>query len=98
MRLVFSPLAERDLETIADYIGADNPTRALSFIRELRTLCGQLAQHPLAYRLRPELGEGIRSCAYGRYMIFFEIAADGVVIVRILHGARDLPAVFDHDD
>ena len=98
MRLAFSPLAERDLEAIADYIAANNPTRALSFIRELRTMCSQLAQHPQGYRLRPELGEGIRSCAHGRYVIFFEIAPGGVAIVRILHGARDLPAMFDHDD
>jgi len=27
MRLTFTPLAEHDLETIADYIAADNPAR-----------------------------------------------------------------------
>ena len=36
MRVTISPLAERDLETIGDYIAADNPSRALSFIAELR--------------------------------------------------------------
>lgn len=39
MRLDFTALAEQDLETIADYIAADNPTRALSFVRGLRVLC-----------------------------------------------------------
>ena len=37
MRLNFTPMAEQDLEAIADYIAADNPGRALSFVRELRT-------------------------------------------------------------
>lgn len=36
MRLLFAPLAEQDLESIADYIAADNPRRAVSFIEELR--------------------------------------------------------------
>ena len=37
MRLVITPLAEQDIESIGDYIARDNPRRALSFIRELRT-------------------------------------------------------------
>lgn len=35
MRLTRTPLAEQDLEAIGDYIAADNPTRAVSFIRVL---------------------------------------------------------------
>lgn len=98
MRLAFTPLAEQDLEAIADYIAADNPTRALSFVRELRVQCQRITLNLSGYRLRPELGDGIRSCAHGRYVIFFECESDGVLIVRILHGARDLPAVFAADD
>ena len=97
MRLAFTPLAEQDLEAIADYIAADNPTRALSFVRELRGQCQRITLNPSAYRLRPELGDGMRSFAHGRYVIFFECGADAVLIVRILHGARDLPAVFAAD-
>ena len=94
MRLAFTPLAEQDLEAIADYIAADNPVRALSFVRELRTQCQRITLNPPGYRLRPELGESIRSCAHGHYAIFFEATHEEVLIVRILHGARDLPAVF----
>jgi toxin ParE1/3/4 len=64
MRVTLSRLAERDLEAIGDYIAADNPPRAQSFIAELRTQCAAIAKAPLAYRARPELGEGIRSCAH----------------------------------
>lgn len=97
MRLDFTALAEQDLETIADYIAADNPTRALSFVRELRVQCQRITLNPSGYRLRPELGDGIRSCAYGRYVIFFESSPDAVLIVRILHSARDLPAALSQD-
>lgn len=97
MQLAFTALAEQDLETIADYIAADNPTRALSFVRELRGQCQRITLNPSGYRLRPELGDGMRSCAHGRYVIFFEIGPEAVVIVRILHSARDLPAALSQD-
>lgn len=39
MQCVFSPLAEFDLEEIGDYIARDNPSRAVTFIREIREPC-----------------------------------------------------------
>ena len=97
MSLAFTPLAEQDLEAIADYIAADNPVGALSFVRELRAQCQRITLNPPGYRLRPELGEGIRSCAHGHYVIFFETTTEDVLVVRILHGARDLPTVFESE-
>ncbi|HNE26656.1 MAG TPA: type II toxin-antitoxin system RelE/ParE family toxin [Pseudomonadales bacterium] len=47
MRLVFTPLAEQDLEAIADYIAIDSPLRALSFVQELRTQCKRIAPQPI---------------------------------------------------
>ena len=98
MRVIFTRLAERDLEDIGDYIARDNPRRALSFILELRRQCGKIAEAPQAYRRRPELGEGIRSCAHGNYVIFFREDRDGLGIVRILHGAMDIEARFADPD
>lgn len=65
MRLTLTPLAEPDLEAIGDYIAADNPSRAASFVRELCSQCQRIAANPPRYRLRPELGDDIRSCARG---------------------------------
>ncbi len=99
MRLHISPLAERDLEAIGDYIADDNPSRALSFVGELRAQCAEIAKMPRACRARPELGEGVRSCAYGNYVIFFVAGKSKVTVVRVLQGAMDIPARFaDADD
>lgn len=95
MRVVFSRRAECDLEEIADYIAADNPRRALTFVRELRTHCARIADAPLAWARRPQLGAGIRSSLHGRYVIFFCIRSERILVVRILHGARDLPGQFE---
>lgn len=95
MRLVVTPLAEQDLEEIGDYIAQDNPDRAASFVMDLQAQCRKICTNPGGYRRRPELSDELRSCAYGNYVIFFESTNDLVTIIRILHGARDLPAVFD---
>lgn len=94
MRVTLSPLAERDLEAIGDHIAGDNPSRALSFIAELRTRFAAIAKAPRAYRARRELGEGLRSCAHGNYVIFFAATKTRLTIVRVLHGAMDIAARF----
>ena len=94
MRPIFLPAAIADLEEIGDYIARDNLRRAASFVAELRHQCVKLTRSPEGYRLRPELGDGIRSCAYGNYVIFFTIQADMLLIIRILHGAMDIAAQF----
>jgi toxin ParE1/3/4 len=94
MRVVFSVRAEHDLEEIGDYIAAENPSRAVSFIQEIQEQCSKIAMSPLAYIARAELGKDIRSCVHGRYLIVFRPSDEDVLIVRILHGARNLARLF----
>lgn len=94
MRVVVSPLAERNLEAIGDFIAEDNPSRARSFVAELRAQCGTIARTRRVFRSRPELGRGIRSCAYENHVIFFVVSKSKLTIVRVLHGAMDIAARF----
>ena len=96
-KVFFTREAERDLEEIGDFIAADNPARAISFIREIRDRCAKIAESPLAYPARPELGDRRRSCAHGRYILFFQPTDAHILIVRILHGSRDLARVLADD-
>lgn len=93
VRIVLSPLAARDMEFIGDYIAKDSPKRA-TFVAELRAVCAKIANEPQAFRQRPELGADIRSYAHGNYVIFFQTGVRQIRIVRVLHGAMDLPAQF----
>ncbi len=94
MRAYFTPQAEIDLEEIGDYIAADNPKRAVSFVQEIRQHCGRIAEGPTRYVERPDLGDAIRICAHGNYLIVFEPYDDGALIIRVLQGARNLPGIF----
>jgi len=95
MPCAFSPLAEHDLEEIGDFIARNNPGRAVSFIRELREQCAKITNNPTAAPLRSELGAGVRMVPFGRYLIFYTFEADQIRIERVLHGGRNIPALFD---
>jgi len=94
MKLTVSPLAEQDIEAIGDYIAQDNPIRALSFTEELYQQCSLIGENPQIYRERPELGNTIRSCAYGRYVLLYNMLNNEVRIERVLHGSRDIYDLF----
>jgi plasmid stabilization system protein ParE len=90
MRCELSPQAEIDLREIGDYIARDNPQRAASFTSELLAHSQRLAEHPVAHPARPELSEGLRSCAHKRYVICFSASPERVRIERIIDGSRDI--------
>ncbi len=94
MRVIFSDRAIHDLTEIGDYIAADNPRRAGSFVRKLRTKALYIGRMPRAFPLleRHET-TGIRRRAVDRYLIFYRIDDDRISIIHVLHGARDFEAL-----
>jgi len=84
------PKAVEDLEAIGDYIAADDPNRAVSFIDELLSACARIAERPQAFQRRDDLARGLRQAVHGNYLILFTAGRKGVVIERVVHGARRL--------
>jgi toxin ParE1/3/4 len=96
--IIKRPLARRDLIEIWDYIAEDSETRADAFIETVDRKFQTLAKHPGMGRMRDELEAGVRSFPVGKYIIFYCAIPDGVEIVRVLHSARDVEAIFHPDD
>jgi toxin ParE1/3/4 len=94
MRVELSGFVEGDLDTIADYIAQDNPSRAVSFLREIGAQILAVGQNPL----RPEIGEGARMAIVGRYVILFRTMGEVVRIERVVYGGRDLLALFQQEE
>jgi toxin ParE1/3/4 len=90
MRFRFSRQAEIDIEEIGDFIARDNPTRTVSYVRELRTRCRELTSFPAAAPVRPAYGKGVRVAVFGRYLILYVVHHDLLETRRVVHGARDL--------
>jgi toxin ParE1/3/4 len=98
MRVEFSSFVEGDLDAIADYIAQDNPTRAMTFLREIGAQIHSVGQNPLLYQLRPEIGEGARMAIVGRYVILFRMIGEAVRIERVVYGGRDLLALLQQEE
>ncbi len=45
--------------------------------------------------LAPWAGEGIRMAPFGHYLIFYTVGAENIRVERIIHGARNIPVLFD---
>jgi toxin ParE1/3/4 len=73
-------------------------SQADAFIETIDQKFHLLAEQPNMGRLRDELVEDLRSFPVGRYIVFYLSLPKGVEIVRVLHGARDLDALFHEED
>jgi len=92
------PRALQDLAQIWAYIADDSPANADDFAALIDSKFQALARQPGMGRARVELGAGLRSFVVGHYVIFYLPLRDGIDIVRVIHGARDLEAVFQNND
>ena len=90
-----APAARADLDEIWSYIAQDNPEAADKFIRAIVSRFPALAARPELGRMREELSPRLRSFPIGRYVVFYRPMETGVEIARVLHGARDLPPLFE---
>src|SRR5437868_2423826 len=95
-RVLFTPLAHKDLQTIWDYLAEEASEETadgiLDFIQEK---CEKIAAYPAAGKTRNELMANLRSFAVKSYVVFYIPLSDGIEVLRVLHGARDIESVFE---
>ena len=92
MKIVWSDVAEADLDNIYDYIARDVPYYAEQFTDKLIDAVGALAEHPRLGRRVPEAQErdDVRELIFHSYRVIYLIKPDRVDIVSVIHGSRDL--------
>ena len=88
------PLAALDILDIWDRIAEEDVTAADRWVDQLDTALNRLATQPMMGRSREELADNLRSLPFRRYVIFYLPIEDGIDVVRVLHGARDIDAMF----
>ena len=91
----FLERARADIHDIGRYIEERSGSReaAARFLGELVAKCHALAgTRSMIGRPRPELGEGIRSYPFERYVIFLRYRGETLVVIRILSAYHDIGA------
>jgi toxin ParE1/3/4 len=89
-RCLVTPRADRDLDSIWAFITPDNPRAADAMIDRLTDTFDMLLTMPQAGRLRQEFREKLRSFAVENYVIFYRTVSEGIDILRVVHGRRDI--------
>lgn len=95
-RIVRRSQAIRDVKDLWSYIAsAGNVNRADALLDKIEQKIEILSEHPTMGRVRDELMAGLRSLPVEGYLIFYIPQEDGIELVRVLYGGRDLEALFE---
>lgn len=91
MRIEWLPIAERDRENQLSYIGERNPSAAVDIGDAIEAAVRRLGDYP--HMGRPGRVEGTRERVVNGtpYVIAYRVEPAAVVILRLLHGARQWP-------
>ncbi|MGB9496167.1 MAG: type II toxin-antitoxin system RelE/ParE family toxin [Azonexus sp.] len=92
--LRFSASAENDLLEAWLYVAEDSLDAADRLVDQIEAEARMLVLQPKMGRARDELATGLRSWPTSMpYTVFYFADAQGIVVARVLHYARDLPAI-----
>jgi toxin ParE1/3/4 len=92
-----------DLDEIHAYISADNPDAADQVLEAAFATFEALGKMPGMGRRRAFRHSELRDLrsftveGFRNYLIFYRLESNGVEIVRVLHGGRDLDTLFSED-
>lgn len=88
----FLKRAERDIETIGEFLGRDTPGRASRAVDMLVRRMRALPEFP---EMGVSVGGGLRQMVFRDqwdvFVIRYRVDADAIVITRIWHGKQDRP-------
>jgi toxin ParE1/3/4 len=96
-RIQETPTSRNDVVDILKYLRARSRRGALGVLRAIHITFQFLAENPGAGQAREELAANLRSFPvnrYRHYLVFYRPLRDGIQVIRVLHGARDLPRAF----
>jgi toxin ParE1/3/4 len=98
-RLVLSPRAERDLRDIRDYLVEQaSENVAISQLRRIEAVGLDLLDRPFRGRPRSETASNLRSVLAKPYVIFYQVEDVSIVVIRVLHGMRDISAALTEQE
>lgn len=90
--------AANDLIAIGDFIAADNPAAARSWVEKLRQRAVKASKMPRTGRIVPEIArDDVREVFQRTYRIVYRIVDDGIVVLTVFEGHR-LLGKLDPDD
>src|SRR5882672_72358 len=94
-RLLWSPQAQEDLLSIWHFGAREwSPEQADRHLRDIEDMTDRLRDDPKLGHKRDDLIRGLRSILIRPHLIFYQLSAGTVTIVRVLHQRFDTETRF----
>lgn len=97
-RYVINIVASQDLAAISDYFYTHNIEVGERFLQEFSRKCKQLASFPSLGRSYADIELDLRGVPLESYIIFYRVIENGIEIMRVVSGKRDLSTLFPHPE
>lgn len=93
-KVVWSPEAIEDVDSIAEYIGRDSLVYAQAVVTKILETVQNIKELPLAGRVVPELGDDrVRERFVYSYRLVYRIENQAILIVAVIHGKRSFESI-----
>lgn len=93
-KVVWSPEAWEDVESIAQYIARDSLFYAKAVVDKVIDATRSLKIFPLAGRIVPELGnEMVRERFVYSYRVIYQLSDNTITVIAVIHGKRLLDSL-----
>jgi toxin ParE1/3/4 len=92
---VFSELAIQDLNQICDFIAQSNVKAASQLFDSIRQKCKLVADFPSMGKTYAWITPNLRGFIINDYIVFYYPQKNGIEIVRVVDGRRDLKALLE---
>jgi toxin ParE1/3/4 len=93
MPYILSLPALADLDEILAYLSVRSPSAARCFLADFEACFERIGSHPeIGHLQRFPTEAPARFAVVGDFHVVYEAASQPVVVLRIIHGKRDLPA------
>ena len=99
MKVHWTDTAEGHLDAIHAYIAQDSPEYARRMVDRLTRRSQQIAEFPFSGRRVPEYDvDQIREVIEGSFRIIYDIKADQIDVLAVIHGAMDVLGRSEQED
>jgi toxin ParE1/3/4 len=93
-RYLINVVASRDLNEIADYFANNNLEAGEEFFQAFNRNRQQLVAFPNSGKSYANIRADLRSLSVAGYIVFYRLLDDGIEILRVVSGRRNLQDLF----
>jgi toxin ParE1/3/4 len=92
---LISPNASQDLDEIFDYFASRNVDAGERFVIAFEKKCEHLLQFPNIGKSYQDIEPSLRGVPIENYIILYRLIDNGIEIVRVVSGYRNLESLFE---